>query len=283
MIHIYVGCVESEELAYRVLKYSIEKNTTYETNITPLGESGIDIPVPADPKNRSRTTFSFQRFLIPQLMGYKGKAIYLDSDMILFRDIADLYSKDVDSVTCRTHDYDTSVILINCERSSWDIKKIVLDLDNQTTTYQKLFADLQTSGPTISSAWNAHDRLFDGNPHGYKKDQTFLLHYTTTKTQPWLARGHPLEDLWFKYLYEMLDLGIVSLEMLREAVEKLYLRPSILYQIEHRLLSSANLPLRQKQLDTGFVSPHGMKLLHQGRSRILNRIANNLYQFRNER
>jgi hypothetical protein len=283
MINIFVGCADSEQLPFKVLEYSIRKNTDHEISILPLGNVGIKIPTPIDPGNRARTTFSFQRFLIPELMGYKGKAIYLDSDMIVFKDIGELYSEDVESVVLRTHDYDTSVILINCDRADWNIETIVRNLDQQCVSYQGLFSDLQKLGSPISPIWNSHDRLLDGNPHGYKKEKTALLHYTTTKTQPWLARGHPLEHLWFEYLYEMLELQIMSKQFVEDAVTNRYLRPSILYQIRNRSLSSADLPRRVRQLDRGFISPHGMRLLHQGRNKIINIGSNKLYRFRYER
>ena len=57
----------------------------------PLHEATIPIPTPATPANRPRTPFSFQRFLIPELCGFKGRGIYVDSDMQVFEDIRGLW------------------------------------------------------------------------------------------------------------------------------------------------------------------------------------------------
>ncbi|MBM4264570.1 MAG: hypothetical protein FJ145_24490 [Deltaproteobacteria bacterium] len=51
----------------------------------------IPVPLPKDRENQPRTGFSFSRFLIPSLCQYRGKAIYLDADMLVFDDIAKLW------------------------------------------------------------------------------------------------------------------------------------------------------------------------------------------------
>jgi hypothetical protein len=277
MINVFVGSTPSEWLPLKVLEYSIKKNTSTRVTVHSLGEAGVEIPLPKDASNRARTNFSFQRFLIPELMGNQGKAIYLDSDMIVFRDIKQLFDEDVEAVPYRTNAHDTSVILINCRLAKWKIKDIVESLDTKTSTYSSLFRDLQSQGPPIESYWNSHDRLLDGNAHGYSNKHTALLHYTTVRTQPWIAKGHPLEFLWFNILFEMLDREIVTFGDIEREITKGSLRPSINYQLEKRLKSSQNLPSSIRKLDKGFTSPHGMRVLHQGRSRIINKIKNRLH------
>ena len=58
--------------------------------------------MPLAVENRPRTPFSFQRFLIPELCGYSGKAIYLDADMQVFRDIRELWNYDFSGCDLQT-------------------------------------------------------------------------------------------------------------------------------------------------------------------------------------
>ena len=51
----------------------------------------LPIPLPKDEKNRPRTGFSFFRFAIPELCNYSDRALYLDADMQVFSDLAELW------------------------------------------------------------------------------------------------------------------------------------------------------------------------------------------------
>ena len=95
-IRIYVGSQEEQMLAVKVLEYSIRRHTSMTTRVVPLHRAGIAFPMPRDAKNQPRTPFSFQRFAIPMLSGYRGRAIYLDSDMMVFRDIRQLWTMPFD-------------------------------------------------------------------------------------------------------------------------------------------------------------------------------------------
>jgi hypothetical protein len=78
-IRVFVATEDAQMLPTRVLEYSIKKHTSMSVELVPMHESGIRIPTPRDQVNRPRTPFSFQRYLVPQLAGFQGHAIYLDS------------------------------------------------------------------------------------------------------------------------------------------------------------------------------------------------------------
>ncbi len=59
--------------------------------------------MPKDEPNRGRTGFSFSRFQIPKLAGYKGRALYLDADMQVFGDIAELWDIPFDDAQGAVH------------------------------------------------------------------------------------------------------------------------------------------------------------------------------------
>src|SRR5262245_39672731 len=88
-MRIFVGTDESQMVACRVLEHSIRKHTSRPVEVVPM--LNVPVPTPRDPANRPRTGFSFSRFLIPKLCGYKGRALYLDADMQVFADVAELF------------------------------------------------------------------------------------------------------------------------------------------------------------------------------------------------
>src|SRR5665648_266559 len=89
-IRIFVGADDYQLLGAKVLEASIKRRTKHSIQFQTMND--LSLPVPKDRKNRSRTGFTFTRFAIPELCGYKGRAIYLDADMLVFRDINELWT-----------------------------------------------------------------------------------------------------------------------------------------------------------------------------------------------
>src|SRR5688572_3303163 len=87
--HIFVGSDRSQLLAVKVLEHSIRRHTTMDIKLRSMDD--LNLPDPKDIRQGKRTGFSFTRFAIPKLMGYKGKAVYLDADMLVFRDFRELW------------------------------------------------------------------------------------------------------------------------------------------------------------------------------------------------
>src|SRR5215471_10266945 len=88
-IEIFVGADRSQLMAVAVLEHSIRRHTGRRVQVCPLID--LDLPEPRDIRQGSRTNFSFARFAIPELAGYAGRALYLDADMLVFRDIGELW------------------------------------------------------------------------------------------------------------------------------------------------------------------------------------------------
>jgi len=254
-IKVFVATTEEQMLAVKVLEYSIRKHASMSVQVIPLHMNQVVIPQPLIEKNRPRTPFSFQRFIIPALTDYQGKAIYLDSDMQVFKDIKLLWDSDLrganllavksDDKTGRRPQF--SVMLLDCNRLDWNIDQIVADLDTGKLTYESLMYDMEIGKPyndDIPTIWNCLE--------WYKQDVTALLHYTDMSTQPWVSRSNPLAYLWFRDLLEMIDLGLISVDYIQSHVEKGFIRPSLLYQVENRLEDPLLLPKEAKLLDEDF-------------------------------
>ncbi|MBM3800842.1 MAG: glycosyltransferase [Acidimicrobiia bacterium] len=265
-VRVYVAATEAQMLAVRVLEYSIRKHASLAVQVSPLHQCGIQIPTPAAPQNCPRTPFSFQRFLIPALTRYQGKAIYLDSDMQVFQDIrrlwnvplegADLLAVQEPGTTGRRPQF--SVMLLDCGSLRWDIEAIVSALNEGKLTYEQLMYEMAVAPkirPSLDSAWNSLER--------YDPGETCLVHYTDMNTQPWLSANNPLGYLWMRDLFEALDGGFLPASEIAEHVRRGFVRPSLLFQVEHRVEDSYLLPTKARRLDQGFVPPFSAAPLQQ--------------------
>jgi hypothetical protein len=263
-IKIYVGTQVEQRLAVKVLEHSIRQHTQHPIEVIPLFEAirqaGITIPTPTNPALRPRTPFSFQRFAIPQLNNYKGRAIYLDSDMQVFQNIQTLWEWPFDgaeilsvfepSDSGRRPQY--SVMVLNCEVLDWDIVTLVQALEAGEWTYAQFLYDMAPArkiAQVLPTCWNDLERYVEG--------ETALVHYTDMKIQPWLTLDNPLAKLWCRELIAAVKTGDVPVELIREDVEKEWVRPSLLFQIEHGIIDPQKLPQPVIQHDQRtFVPPH---------------------------
>lgn len=263
-IRVYVGTREAQMLATRVLEYSIKKRTSMTTEVFPLHRAPIEIPLPKDPHNHPRTPFTFQRFIIPALAGRRGHAVYLDSDMLVLRDMRLLWSLPFDRAQVLTARDSAgvasraqfSVMLLDCESLDWDIRSIVAALDEGRLSYDRLVYEMAIAPKitaSIPSEWNSLEH--------YERRRTCLLHFTDMNRQPWLTIENPLAYLWARELLDAIRVGFISMDEVRENVARGYVRPSLRYQVENGIddayRSSLSLLLEARRLDTRWRSPAG--------------------------
>ena len=88
MLKVFIGYDSNESVAYHTLSHSIMRHAKKPIAIIPLKIEQLPMTRPRD-LNQS-TEFSFSRFLVPWLCDYKGKAIFMDCDMIVKMDLNDL-------------------------------------------------------------------------------------------------------------------------------------------------------------------------------------------------
>jgi hypothetical protein len=258
-IRVFVATTEAQMLAVKVLEYSIKKHTSMSTTVFPMHLSDIEIPLPHDPKKQPRTPFSFQRFLIPQLMNWKGRAIYLDSDMQVFKDMRSLWTlpfQGAQLLAAREPDATNrrpqfSVMLLDCSALDWRIDNIVQRLNDDSLSYEDLMYYMKVAREIradIDPTWNSLER--------FEPEQTALVHYTDMNTQPWVSRNNPNGYLWVRDLIEAVDAGIISKEYVEDHVRRGWIRPSLVWQLEHRVEDTANLPREAQLLDKDFDAPY---------------------------
>lgn len=233
-MRFFIGTDESQLLGAKLLEYSIRKHATISSTFDDMMH--VQAPKPRDAANQARTNFSFNRFAIPALAGYKGRAVYVDADMQVFRDPRELWDTPFDGAkvlhapsSSPNRPSQLSVLLMDCSRLDWKLENIIQDLDEGRLTYDSLMKEfrLEPEGslqPKISPDWNSLEEYHDG--------RTGLIHYTDMDTQPWVNRRNPNGDQWVGYLKSALHEEFISWEELREAQAKGYLRPSLMWQLK---------------------------------------------------
>lgn len=229
-VRIFVGTVRSQTLATRVLEYSIKRHASMSVEVVPMCD--VAVPMPRDPANRPRTGFSFARFLIPSLCGYRGRAIYLDADMLLFDDVVKLWEYPMGGadVLCVEQPTDAgrirqySVLLLNCANLRWRIEDLVKGLDEGRYDYHRLMYEFCIVEPeriaaSLPSEWNSLER--------YETGKTRLLHYTDMPTQPWVSHKNRNGELWYAGLREALREGFLSAEEVYREVGHGHVSPDL--------------------------------------------------------
>lgn len=249
VIRVYVGTDRSQLLAVSVLEHSIKRHTTAKVEVIPMLD--LPVPTPKDPRNGQRTGFSYSRFCIPKLAGYKGKAIYMDADMLVFRDIRELWDIPFDGAKVviqqevkfeenttqkagapKKRKKQCAVMLLDCDRLDWDIEKIVSDFDSEKYGYEELMYDLCIlDEPDVK-----YGVPFEWNSLEHYDSDTRLLHYTDVYTQPWGESGNKFGYLWFDEVRMMIENGVLDISQIKEEIDLGYFRPSLLRDIQYRHL-----------------------------------------------
>lgn len=239
-LRIYLGWDGREKVAYEVCKHSIEKHTHSDVEIIPLYHKELrrqgffarpwetealtgNMRDLIDGRPFS-TEFSHTRFLVPELMKYKGWALFMDCDMIVRCDIKEVFSHidDKYAAMCVKHRQKvtssekmdgsvqqsyhrknwSSFLLFNCGHHA--NRKITKDVVN-TATGGWLHALSWLQDHEIGDLpdyynWIAGTSRADTKPR--------IIHYT--EGGPWFSSCQDVMfgDLWWTYYKSLSDEGI---------------------------------------------------------------------------
>lgn len=91
MIPVYIGYDPREAVAYSVLASSIQARASAPVSVAPLMLSQLGRILTRERHPLQSTDFSFSRFLTPYLSGYAGWSVFMDCDMLMRDDIANLW------------------------------------------------------------------------------------------------------------------------------------------------------------------------------------------------
>jgi lipopolysaccharide biosynthesis glycosyltransferase len=192
MISIFIGYDECETVCYHVAASSITRHSSQPVAITPLNLKNI--AGYSECHTDSSNSSSYTRYLIPYLSNYIGWALYIDCDVLLTTDIAELWElRDTAyAIQCVKHNYTTkadikflgsknnnyvrknwsSVMLINCGHPAMQIlsPKLVEQSTGQFLHQFKWLDDKLIGSIPIEWNWLVGEYPVNGNAK--------LLHYT---------------------------------------------------------------------------------------------------------
>lgn len=90
-IRIFIGYDKREASAYHVCVQSLIEHSSEPLEIHPLALNNME-RFYAERHTDGSNAFIYSRFLVPYLCGFAGWAIFLDGDMLVRRDIAELWN-----------------------------------------------------------------------------------------------------------------------------------------------------------------------------------------------
>ena len=192
MIRLFIGYDPREAVVYHVCVNSIVRHASQPVAVTPLALKNLGGYV--EHHKDGSNQFTYSRFLVPQLTGWTGWALYIDGDMLLRTDIAELWNlrDETKALLCVQHDYRTrmnekylgaknqdyprknwsSVVLWNCAHAA--NRQLTPQFVQQATGAQlhrfTWLADQQIG--ELPREWNWLPQEYGPNP------QAKLLHWT---------------------------------------------------------------------------------------------------------
>ncbi len=213
MLRIFIGWDSRFPEPADVLRYSLHKHASIPLDVRYLKLQEIGLRREVDPL--ASTEFTYSRFLVPHLCQFRGKAIFMDNDMLCFGDVKELDALDMKPYALRVvkHDYQpantvkmygcpqtsyprknwSSLMIMHCEKLRLWSKQVV---ETQTGAYLHRFQDIpdELIGD-VPPEWNMLDTM---------DTSTRLIHYTNGG--PWFEayRNHPHAPAWYEARREML-------------------------------------------------------------------------------
>lgn len=85
-LRVFIGYDHRQAISYNVAQFSIISQSSKPVAITPLVLPQLPL------QRQGLTPFTYSRFLVPYLCNYEGWALFMDSDMLLNADIAELFA-----------------------------------------------------------------------------------------------------------------------------------------------------------------------------------------------
>jgi hypothetical protein len=253
--HVLIGAEPEQALATEVLKWSIDSHTCLRVNYVDPGSEARGLYA----SGQAGTPFSFQRLYLPRLAGHQGRGVYFDSDMLVFRDVIELFNWDMGEqvlLGCEPtpgRDAQFSVFLVDHARARWDPDAVLQDYRAGRLDYAAVMRDFHFAQPlarTLPMAWNSLEF--------HEPGETANVHFTDMGTQPWLSVFNPLAGLWCEALLQAARERESVRHALEESCRRAWVRPSLAWQVEHGHADPWSLPRAVKALDSRWLPPHAL-------------------------
>ena len=181
------GCDAESQM---VLEYTAKKNSSLPVDITWMQHSNNPESIWSNWRSETwATPFSGFRWGIPAACNYEGQAIYMDSDMIILGDLAELWKEPWNdtAIIQMKGDWRTCVAKWHCARAG-KVLPAITDIKNVPNAHQQLFTALQHN-PGLTQVFDRQWNNFDGEND--KLQDIKILHYTDMSTQMHLQYAIP--------------------------------------------------------------------------------------------
>lgn len=226
-LKIFIGWDSREDIAYQVARQSILDHASVPVEIIPikqheLRQAGLYW---RDIDKLAATEFTYTRYLIPELVEYKGWALFIDCDFLFVEDVAKLFDLKDDkyAIMCAQHDYTpaegikmdgqkqtqyprknwSSMMLINCKHPSNRVltKALVNDPEKTGAFFHRFTWLTDAEIGTVSHEWNWLVNWYKEPDNGKPK----VIHYT--EGGPWFKEYQDCEynTDWYKVAYQYLQ------------------------------------------------------------------------------
>lgn len=154
-LRVFIGYDPRQPLAYSVAAFSAAMNSSVPVSVTPLVQRQLPV------KRKGLTEFTFTRYLVPWLCDYEGHALFIDADMLVLGDLAELPWDMPEAVACVPHEQSkingqslaferTSVMLFNCARCYQLTPEYIDDPESSPQSIKHWTASIRELDP----AWN---------------------------------------------------------------------------------------------------------------------------------
>jgi hypothetical protein len=210
MVTVFCGYDARESIGFHVFVSSLIRHASEPVRVVPLASAGLA---------QGSNAFTLSRFLVPHLMGYRGRAIFVDaSDMLMQADIVELDrlfdpSRAVQVVPHQAYQTQhpvkyrgtameaqnlpylrknwASVMLINCEHMAWLPVERTLRFGRESNLHWLQLRHLM--GVSIGGLPDEWNRLVD---EGQPVEGAKILHWTAGIPAFTAYRDAPGADLW---------------------------------------------------------------------------------------
>jgi hypothetical protein len=187
-IKLFVGCAPNGEDAesQMVLEYTARKNSSLPIDITWMKHNKDPDSIWGGWNSQTwATPFSGFRWAIPEACDFKGQAIYMDSDMIILGDLAELWNEPFNQqapIIMMKGGWRTCVAKWDCLTAKHVLPK-VKEMKPEPYAHQMLFEELKKY-PRLQQTFDRQWNNFDGENDSFGDIK--ILHYTDMSTQPHL-------------------------------------------------------------------------------------------------
>lgn len=222
-LNIFIGFDSSnygQELAYEVCKRSIEKNCKNKHKLVfhkMVKSEMIERNIFKRTDKDGATEFTYTRFFVPYLSGYKGYSLFCDSDFLWLCDVEELFNQYIDeskALSCVYHQYKNcnDCLKMDNQVQQWYPRKnwssLILFNNSHPSTCKLTLDIVNTQSPAWLHRfeWANDDEIIEiPKDYNYLVDYYYdgnikALHYTDGG--PWHPEYENVSygNLWLEYL-----------------------------------------------------------------------------------